>query len=513
MFLFNSDYFLLRISVAGGLADYLSEFLVQFYYLPWLGAAVLSALLVALQLAIWLLMRQEQSSRPSAIGFYALSFVPSAMTLWLLGDECVLLSYVVALLLTILSAWASHRCMDDGMGEKWKIVAELLIVPVLYWLLGAMVWLYALLRVVQRWHSGLGWRSLWLVGYVPVVILTAYVSVLSQWPLSDVFGGLNYYRIPMHSIVLMYIIPLVVVLLLLLSRGKTSFIARAGAWMFIPLFVCLAVTPLFYDTDKYEMIRQDYLVRNGQWDEITSRAADYQVETAFSSNCVNLALAMKGQLADRMFDFWQSGEDALFMPRVRDLTSNLPTAEAFWQLGMVNSAQRYMFDIQESILNFRKSGRCTKRIAECLIVNGKYQVAAKYLDQLRQTLFYRSWAEEATQCLGREEKVNSHPEWSRVRQLRYQDDFLYNYGEIDKMMGLLFTNNPRNKMALDYFMGELLLKGKVQEFQQYMSWVQQYGGYPSMPVGYRDAMMCIEKHGDLPGSSYGRYVRRMTNPQ
>lgn len=46
-----------------------------------------------------------------------------------------------------------------------------------------------------------------------------------------------------------------------------------------------------------------------------------------------------------MFDFYQSGDDALIMPRMRDLTSNLPSAEAYYRLGLVNSAQRYMFDI------------------------------------------------------------------------------------------------------------------------------------------------------------------------
>ena len=96
------------------------------------------------------------------------------------------------------------------------------------------------------------------------------------------------------------------------------------------------------------------------------------------------ALAQQRLLADRMFDFYQTGEDALILPRTRDLTSMLPSAEVFWRLGMVNSAQRYMFDTQESILNARKSGRCTKRIAECMMVNGHYQTARKQTALLRR---------------------------------------------------------------------------------------------------------------------------------
>jgi len=76
------------------------------------------------------------------------------------------------------------------------------------------------------------------------------------------------------------------------------------------------------------------------------------------------------------------------------------------------------------------------------------------------------------------------------------------------MLGLLFMDNQDNKMVLDYFMGQMLLKGDVQGFIQYMGLVQQYGGYRQMPLGYQDAMRCIQSRGNAPGSAYAAYVRR-----
>lgn len=177
---------------------------------------------------------------------------------------------------------------------------------------------------------------------------------------------------------------------------------------------------------------QDWLVREGRWQDVIDRAEKYQVRTTFSSNAVNLALAMTGQLADRQFEFYQDGPSALIMPSVRDNFSNLPSAEAFYHLGMINSAKRYMYDIQESILNGRKSGRCMKRIAECFILNGQYKVAKKYLDVLKQSLFYRSWAEEAEQCLYDEVKINANPE-GYLRRVRYKKNYMYDYGQMDKL--------------------------------------------------------------------------------
>ena len=49
LFLFTWDFFVERISVAGGLADYIAEFITQFSYIPYLGEALLAVLFVIFQ--------------------------------------------------------------------------------------------------------------------------------------------------------------------------------------------------------------------------------------------------------------------------------------------------------------------------------------------------------------------------------------------------------------------------------------------------------------------------------
>ena len=450
LFLWTGDYFWERISVAGGLADWLGEFIVQFYYYPWTGALLLALLFVMMQLLAAKLL-------PSR--WYLLSYVLPLLLWWMMGDISLLLSFPVAVVLALALG---------VVAGKVGVVGELLLIPLGWWLIGPAMWLYVVIRIFQ-----MGWRHLWTAGLLLVSQIIGYAWLLPQWPLQMVMTGLTYYRVPMEY-------------------------------------------PSFkgYDKEVYELIWQDYQIRKENWDAIIDRAEKHVVRTPFWSNSVNLALSQKRLLADRMFDFYQSGDDALIMPRMRDLTSNLPSAEAYYRLGLVNSAQRYMFDIQESILNGKKSGRCTKRIVECMLVNGHYKPALKYIDLLKKSFVYRGWAEEAERIVlsdakTREWRINAHPMLGRLRQLRFKDDFLYSHGEKDKIFGLLFMNNHDNKMALDYFIGEMLLRGNIQGVMQYMRWAEQYGGYRQMPVGYHDAVMCIRKQGNLPGSKYGEYVRRM----
>ena len=42
-----------------------------------------------------------------------------------------------------------------------------------------------------------------------------------------------------------------------------------------------------------------------------------------------------------------------------------------------------------------------------------------------------------------------------------------------------------------------------------MGWVQQYSGYRYMLVGYQDVMKCIQQKGNVPGSPYAAYAKRM----
>ena len=501
LFLWTGDYFIEKISLPGGFADWLGEFIVQFFYVEWLGALLLALLFVALQrVSLRLLENHGDRSLDTKWNHgpvpMILSMIPVAVVWWLMGDINVMLAWPVAVVLAMAMGWIVGRLGLLGrLGSLGRlgIIGEVVLIPIAYWLIGPMVWIYVMIRLVQ-----VGWRHLWAAGWLVAVQLTVYAWLLPQWPLPMAMTGLSYYRIPLQY----------------------------PQWS-------------GYDKDMYELIRMDYLVRHERWDEIVKRAGAYQVKTPFWSNCVNLALSQKRLLADRMFDFYQSGEDALVMPRTRDLTSMLPSAEAFWRLGMVNSAQRYMFDTQESILNGKKSGRCTKRIAECMIVNGHYQTAKKQLDILKKSLFYSDWAKEMEAMIeaeieadqttpnpsysggetlrddnrrsysGGDRGVDAHPVYGKLRKMRYKNDFLYSYDEIDKMFGLLLMNNTDNKMALDYFLAQMLLNGNVQGFQQYLGAAQQYGGYRQMPLGYQDAMMCIQKQGNLPGSAYGNYVKRM----
>ena len=126
---------------------------------------------------------------------------------------------------------------------------------------------------------------------------------------------------------------------------------------------------------------------------------------------------------------------------------------------MITVAQRTVFEAQEAILDFQKSGRCYKRLAETNLILGSYEVARKYLTALQKTIFYRDWANETLPLLGNEEAIAKHPEYGRLRQFLYQEDFYFGDHVTAEMLEKLYFSHTDNRLALEYLKAYYMLTG------------------------------------------------------
>ena len=498
MFLFDTGYFLERIVLPGGLADYISEFLVQFYYMPVLGGAIIALLLIGIQAVVWGLMKQY-GARHDFPG-YLLSFLPSIALWCAMGDQNVLLSFVVALFGALLMGWIHNRFHNRLV----KVVFELVSTALVYWFLGPVVFLYAVLMIgdtlknaLQKGNvlSGIGYSACILILTVAWILLTTQTL---QYPLYRIFAGLNYYRYPGTISPLPFVVMVWAVVIPFLGmipcRQKSLQKLQQSKVVIVLSYVLVIVASWFgikasFDEMTYDLIDYDFLVRTEQWDKIIEKAEKKPATTPLSVSCVNLALSQKGMLADRLFEFYQNGGEGLFPTFTRDMISPVSTAEIFFRLGMVNDAERYMFEAQEAIPNYRKSARLTRRIIECEIINGNYKVAAKLLRRLQKTLFYSNWANQMMALLGNEKAINRHPVYGKLRKYREKkQDFLFSDREMDQMLGLLFLNDNHNRMAYEYLMCYELLQRDMEKFMQYYP-LGRFVGYDHIPRSFQEILI------------------------
>ena len=413
LFLFDSNYVWEIIRMPGGVADLLGRFCTQFFLFAWVGAFIIAVLLSLIQLLMLRLVNWGW--------LYGLTFVPSFL-LWLfLLDEHALLGGVWAVLLTQLAIWGLVQL--KGWTQRIAIVITLFV---LYWI---------------------------------------------------AFGGSHYYRYPTIFPTLLYVAWASAIILPFLIRAcqnHFSFTHFHSSFL-IPHFSFIIVsvvmgTIVWKNANfKAEKVMQyDFMASHQQWNRILQTINAEKPNNQIGVTVQNLALAMHGALADHLFDYNQNGIAGLLPDVQSDATSPMPTAEAFYQLGMIYVAQRTVFEAQEAILDFQKSGRCYKRLAQTNLIIGSYEVARKYLMALQKTLFYRDWANETLPLLGNEEAIAKHPEYGRLRQCLYNKDFYFSDHTTPEMLESLYDSNTDNRLALEYLKAYYMLTGDRERFAKLM---------------------------------------------
>lgn len=434
LFLFDGDYVWEIVKRPGGVADLLGRFCTQFFLFAWVAAFILAVLLSLVQLLTLRLavsgMRQEAATGWGWL--FGLSFVPSFL-LWLfLLDEHALLGGVWAVLLTQFAVWG-FTLLPKG----WLRYLGILVgIPVLYWMVGP------------------------------------------DW------DGSHYYRYPTIFPTLLYVAWLSAVILPFLVRGWKSWrqihdrskrashktFPRDFQWLrvscsFAVVAVCMGTLLWKNCNFKAEKVMQyDFMASHQQWNRILETINREKPNNQIGVTVQNLALAMNGLLVDHLFDFNQNGVAGLLPDVQSDATSPMPTAEAFYQLGMIYVAQRTVFEAQEAILDFQKSGRCYKRLAQTNLITGSYEVARKYLMALQKTLFYREWANETLALLGNEEAIAKHPEYGRLRRMAYDEDFYFSDHVTPEMLESLYYSNTDNRLAYEYLRAYYVLTGDRENY-------------------------------------------------
>ena len=436
LFLFTWDYFVERMSVSGGLADYIAEFITQFSFIPCLGEILLAILLTVFQRSIAMTFDRGE--------WYALSFVAPVMMLVYMSDIYVMLSFLVALILAVLLCALYRR----RPGIIWASVATVLG----FWLIGPAIFVFTLYACLREKNL----KVLILIASSVLTVMVSRWTYLQQYPWKTVISGINYYRLPLIVPAFQLIIAIVTAFLPALTGILPT--PKKSAGILVGLFIGAGLGCYFsYQRDTVELIAYDQMVRNEDWEGILKRAEKYQPDSELGSVSVNLALFMSGR-GSELPRFKQFGTRGLILPNIRDFISNSSSSEVFWRLGMINESLRYAFDTQESLVNNRKSGRWMCRMAECQILNGRYDVAEKYLDILNHSLFYRKWAKNERRYLRNEEAIASDPVYSYLQSVRYKNDFLYYYPEMDKMLAILYSQNKNNVMAAWYYQAWTALK-------------------------------------------------------
>lgn len=457
---------------------YIGEFLTQFFNNYWIGGGVMSLLMVIFGVSCYLICQAFAKKAPKIVNFL-LAILPLIFLWRFLGNQDVTLGFVTALL-TVASGAYLYISTDDEHPGAEKYLRMIVATSLLYWIAGPITIVFTLIIVTfifLRGHISVANKACFAIA--TLITLAANILVWAfviTYPLSYQLIGIGYLLTPdvlmADQLIVEALCVIVPIAAYLMSCGNVS------KKRILPILVFFVVVPAIclytksYDKATYRLIDYDYMVRANDWDGILKYSDKHNPDLPLSVSATNLALGMTGQLDARAFDYYQNGAEGLFPSFAKEALSSWTTGEIFFQLGMINSAQRFYFEGMEAIPNYNKSARAVKRLAETAIIRCDYKLAEKYLRMLENTVFYRKWAQRNLKQIKDLTSV-APPLYGQLRQRMLDEDYLFSEAELDKTLGQLFIKDPSNDLARQYLILYPLLQRDLDKFVQYMGVVAE----------------------------------------
>ena len=519
LFLFTQDYLVETVSRPGGFSNYVSYFFTQFFISSFVGALLMSCFLTGIQLLVYAIIRKIRKSK-SSVGSL-LSFLPALLYWYFLCDENTQIAGVIALLLALISTLIGISLKSHSARRIYLFAS----IPVLYWLAGGVVLLSVLLLIFYEWCSrrdvarnvstmrNISINCILSIAAIAITVSLPFITkyFLAQYTLERYWWGPDYvFYVNDSPFAISYswiLTFLIVVGVSFLPKAKSvkpkSFMRKIGYWrrpifnsviqLFILLFcIYFVILKNAYPQNlvKEEIMAYDYHCRMQNWDKIIKIADRKSPTIPMTVACLNLALYKTGQLPEKMFSYYQNGPEGLLPAFRRDFMIPTVGGEPYFYLGFVNTAQRFAFEAMESIPDYQKGARSIKRLAETNLINGNYEAAAKYLNLLEKTPFYKKWAKYTRTYLYNDAKIDAHPTWGEIRRFQIDEDFMFSDGEKDMMLGIFFQRHPDNRMAYEYLMAYTLLNKDIRNFPIYLRLKKNFT-YPEIPKSWQEALIYV----------------------
>ena len=494
LFLFSEAYIRNKLLLPGGFSMLVAEFLVQFFIRPYVGALVTAVLLTGVGVCTAGIVKRIAP----VSGLFILYVLPMLALLFMHFDFNYRVQGTVCYLMMMALLCGYMRIRND----LFRLVAGCVLVPVLFWLAGSitvlfagMVCLFEGLRKTPKWYIS-------LIGVAEVLLLgvgTVYFSLMGEY--RWVFGPDLYYHYTLHPKEIIYYswicLPLVF-LVAFFIRNKNSLSGkkwRAGISCIAQLAMIAAVLwwgmPKYSDAKTLKLKKLDYFARTEQWDKTIEECKGKLTNFLYMCH-LNMALANKGELSDKMFNFDQRGPQGLLVQWNKSENISCMLSDIYFTMGATASSQEMAF---EGYVSAMEDGnpRMLKRLVQTKLIYGTYPVAEKYISILEKTYAYRDWAQSQRKYLYNDEVVESDPILGTRRRMLPDRNSLAMIKGLAGDLALFLEKGPANSAALQYLGAMYLLAKDLEGFK---ALVEKYYGtefLPVLPVHFQEAVIVMSE--------------------
>ena len=499
LFIFSFDYLGKYANKPGGLLVYAGNFLTQGYFSTTYGSLLNSILFILICLILRSVL--NRFSQKDSTGLFLMILLPLVL-LVCQANYNYYIFHTLGFITAALWFYASITVRKKGFR-----ITLLFLFPLFYYIAGtfALIFLGMYFLYFYLFENGTDRYVYPLIQLtVSIITLLLFYKILFLQP----FKTILYHPLIVNEYS-RFTIPLLIagalfVLYPLLIRlsGIMRFKRIEGFMTTGTIFILFPATIFFLAGQNNPVLegimKTEKLFIDRQGDKIISHFEKYPSTNIIEQFYYNLSLSERARLCDRMFFTRQSsGPMSLSLEGNREQAAR--TMYYYYTIGLINEAHHLAFEL---MVRNGYSPENIKMLIKTELLNNNFKVAERYLNVLKKTLRYRSWADKYEKFLFSPELLKADPDLGEKIMLMPKEDFFILTSEI-KNTDQFIKSSPFNRKAFEYKMARLLLEKDLIAVAEEIKNMKSRG-YTSIPrhideavVAYRNFAKLLPDMGEL----------------
>lgn len=487
------------MSMPCGFVGYIASMMQSCFAMPWLGALLLTLLLVALAESMRRVFKVSAA-------WSGLCLVPSFMLilnytevgymLWLVKTPALAFTMPLGMLISIgltATAMVFHKL--------WiKLVLIVLYATVGYWLFGLfglLACLFVVLPIIAEAIRTRQWKHLSIILGILLLALVLprvmYGQGLFAMRVQDIYvAGLPDYIWNDAERYLYY--PALVAIAFCLLLSTTLFTQKNIVCLIVSLIgmivaaICL-FNYTYRDSNFFDTLEQKQALEQGDYERVLDIARTAETPpTRIQVMLTREALWQTGQVGDKMFAY-PDGDTPCNSPRQFQYMRLLCGRLFYYLEGKVNYAYRWCM---EDMVEYGRRPDYLCYMTKCALVNGEWKLADKYLDALDHTLWYKDFATKYRTYVTDHSLVSKDKEMATIKPLLRYNDVLDGDGgmiELFILNSYAYSTGGSREIVERALMNSLIIKNLDNFWYRFMALLPGWNGH--IPVHFQEAALMV----------------------
>jgi hypothetical protein len=484
-------------SYPGGIVEYISLYLFQFYTKAFWGALVSTIVLASI-----LTMAGEIVKKGNSLINGILRLLPVVLLGILFTDYTIHPVFPVMVLFLFIFFFLFKLVADSKLSVAVQLVLNLIIFSIAYYITGGYIFMILSgSAVIYLLFTN---RKNWLFSAALITALFLVLPYLAQSVFfinskDAYFKLVPYFFIYKPGFFLygaLFSLPFILLIHQVITKlnnqkadENNSFIHSDKFQAFQVVFMILVFAIVFLlniDSQKRHKIDIDYLASQQKWDDLLKLTEKETSNDRLIQFQISRALYHTGELTEKLFDYPQNwGADGLLLTRYFEEIILIPTTELYFDFGYINEAFHYA---NEAISLKEDSPLLLEQLILANLVANKYPAAQIYINVLKNNPFFKNKALKYEQYINGKGLPEIGNLIAEKRKLMPVTDFAVNKKLPQDELLFLLTDRPENKMIYEYLMTFFLLENDIPSFFKYYSLGKNFG-YKKLPKVFQEALI------------------------